>query len=496
MFTSNHTVLSPADSFCGSDLSEHTTSHTSMEISDRASESDMDVSDTTSPVDLDKLISSFSSVTLPGRYQGYQPLGESCRVQCSAYRNIPSAALRRGNSQSHSDWHDTAQVLALRNLSTVRTSNVGSRSNKDHQTLCNDRHLTAESPRNAQLKKESHSHKWMSHEKVATTAASRSRLTSLVCYLTIPVVLLLWFAVLGLLSHNYMSYQFMMEVDTEGLQERIESRVFGQHIAVKAVSECIDDYFRSLHSIGRQCDHVKSQCCTPPLVLSFHGWSGVGKSHLSEVVVSLFPVRSVTKLSLAHHFPHAHLQHLYRQQIHEWILSNITRHHINFFIIDEMDRALHAVVHGMQDAISDLKENNNGCNSPTIFILLSNHFAVDINSHIFTVMESGRDQQSITREDLSFLFENPGLDSWYHQLQSAGVITAAIPFLPLQKQQVLQCIQQDLASKGLANTTVSVENVLRELSFTAVSSGLEVSHCGCKRVSDKVDLIAYDDGHR
>ena len=87
---------------------------------------------------------------------------------------------------------------------------------------------------------------------------------------------------------------------------------------------------------------------------------------------------------------------------------------------------------------------------------------------------------------------------WHSQLISNHLITAFIPFLPLEKEHVRACIRDDIVKKykqifrnSDAVPEEYVDEVMQELKFYP-STEQVFSVTGCKRVSEKVDFVMVD----
>ena len=277
------------------------------------------------------------------------------------------------------------------------------------------------------------------------------------------------------------------KMDAELLRNEMASKVFGQHIAMAVIPNSIDSYLDTLRAGNDSCDDKSG--FHPPLALSFHGWTGVGKNFVSDIVASLFPAKTVTKFLIPYHFPHPHLDQLYQSQVETWVVSNVTKFSVSVFIFDEMDKASPGVIRGIKSAFAKLS-NRNSYSCPSVFFFLSNSFGTEINQHVFQALNSGRVRESLSLEDFTHLFVDSEA-TWYHQLESAGVITVTVPFLPLERQHIVQCIHRDLVSKKLSTHADVVSRVLQELSFLKFPGGHQFSHTGCKRVSEKVNLVAF-----
>ncbi|KAH9505367.1 Torsin-1A [Bulinus truncatus] len=267
------------------------------------------------------------------------------------------------------------------------------------------------------------------------------------------------------------------------LEMDLEASVFGQHIAVDTIPIKVDLYLQKFHHHSDKLMECK------PLVLSFHGWTGVGKNYISKIITGTLHDSRVNSFVIPFHFPHEAYQSIYKTEINEWIVKNITDCAINVIVIDEMDKAYPAVVEGIAGAVNTLTKP---CHQtvPIVFLLLSNSHAVDINRAFLNFM---RASEHNTREQFVLKEVDPFLNSvsWFTYLSHRELIDAFVPFLPLEKKHVIQCIKRDLVSKRLSTDSESINKILKELSFS-VFGDLVLSNTGCKRVADKVDLIMLD----
>ncbi|ESO98991.1 hypothetical protein LOTGIDRAFT_56719, partial [Lottia gigantea] len=254
----------------------------------------------------------------------------------------------------------------------------------------------------------------------------------------------------------------------------LTQNIFGQEIAVNVLPGILKDYLKRNQDIPK----------TKPLVLSMHGWTGVGKNYASRIIAETFRPKSFVKFLVPLHFPHARDDDVYYNQIIQWIDSNITQCHINIFLFDEMDKATPGVISGIQTAIIN-QSNKSSSDTPVIFMLLSNSKGAEINRLVFTNEKT----HSEISHDFDFKDVFSDSNSWFSSFNSKNLIDSFIPFLPLEKSHVRQCISQDGKQKNLKISDTNMDQILKELSFLSVpGTNKEYSKTGCKRVSDKVDL--------
>lgn len=303
-------------------------------------------------------------------------------------------------------------------------------------------------------------------------------------------VLVVCFGIMGYIYFQ-MSWCNVFDVDTVKLGHKLEDNVFGQHIAVKTVVEVLEEFEKNIRNNDRKRN----------LVLSFHGWTGIGKNYVSRFIAEAF---YNAKVSL--YLGPLHLIDRYNSDVEtgtmpitRWILGNITKCGVNVIIIDEIDKAEKHHLDGVQSAVealnkkSMMKSNSVLKTSPiTVFILLSNSRASQINHFLFSQMLVERERDLIRKSEFDYIFED-GKSEWYDSMKAKGLIDVFVPFLPLAEGHVKQCIERNFVKKGRNPSDSLILSVMEELSFVDMGgkSG-QISLTGCKRVEDKVNLHIDD----
>ena len=85
---------------------------------------------------------------------------------------------------------------------------------------------------------------------------------------------------------------------------------------------------------------------------------------------------------------------------------------------------------------------------------------------------------------------------WHSELITKHLITAFIPFLPLERRHIKQCIRHGLIHNGYYKATDEiserkVQEIADELTYYPEGVGI-FSTTGCKRVAEKIGLIMED----
>jgi len=75
------------------------------------------------------------------------------------------------------------------------------------------------------------------------------------------------------------------------------------------------------------------------------------------------------------------------------------------------------------------------------------------------------------------------------------LISAHVPFLPLEKSHVIRCIREEITSRGITSEEIIGEvtqQVISELNFQPSKKYPIFSANGCKRIYEKVNLALED----
>lgn len=274
------------------------------------------------------------------------------------------------------------------------------------------------------------------------------------------------------------------------LHKSFQQRLYGQHL----VSERLIPALRSHFSGARP---------KKALAVSLHGMTGSGKNFVSGLVAEhLFKLgmasQDVHLLVGTLHFPHAAQLPLYKEQVRDWIRGNVTRCPRSVFILDEMDK----MPNGLVDALTpflDFHETVDGVDyRRATFLLLSNAGAAAINQFVLDQWQAGRPRHKLGYAEMEALLTRSAFNSqgglWRADLIQRQLVSAFIPFLPLERAHVRACIKHELRAKAAAagveldQESRLVEKVMDELMFFPADKKL-FSATGCKRVADRVNFV-------
>ena len=266
------------------------------------------------------------------------------------------------------------------------------------------------------------------------------------------------------------------------LKPELDQYVFGQHIAVKVVSIAV-------------AGHIENPNPEKALVLSFHGSTGCGKNYVSRIVAdNLYKLGMDSKYThqiiATHDFPHKGRLAEYKDKILQHIVKKVKECEKTLFIFDEVDK----VPAGLLDVLRPFLEHHEHVDGvdyrKCIFIFLSNTGAKLIDEFVFNHWQNGKKREDITIHQMKQIINNGAFNSdsgfWHSELILSNSIDYFVPFLPLEKIHVEQCIQADLKRKGKVISPDIIKRIADEMHYSSNT----FSTTGCKRISSRVDLHA------
>ena len=270
-----------------------------------------------------------------------------------------------------------------------------------------------------------------------------------------------------------------------GIGIALKTELYGQHIAQKVITSALKNHF-SKHDVRK------------PLVFSFHGWTGIGKNFVSNIITEHFFKRKtqspfVHKFIIPLHFPHQSEVITYNEQLQKWIRGNVSHcRKGGLFIFDEMDKIHTDMMGTIKDAIFDYRGKTAAAGYQNmVFIFLSNSGGHAINEHALKHVLDGKLRETLTLSELEIIFHGITKhtpDVWFADLLKSEVIDHLVPFLPLERTHVKQCIRRDLVKKGFQVKEALVTEIADQMEY--FPQGYEFfSVSGCKKVSSRVDVI-------
>lgn len=267
----------------------------------------------------------------------------------------------------------------------------------------------------------------------------------------------------------------VLKYDLEGLEKTIKREVFGQQDVTERL-------------LGHLHDYLSTYVHNKPLVLSLHGPTGVGKSHVGRLLAQHF--RSVVGDELVmqyfvlHHCPTdddiPQCTKFLDSHVSEMVTQAEEAEKIPVFIFDEVEHMPRELLDTLRDLIHS-QNNNEYLNA--IYILISNLGHEDITKfvlHNSSVAVSGR--LSLSQE------LTPWLRNYLQRHHLLFLEAELLPFMLLEKSHVMDCFIDEMSREGFYPDRPHVERLAEELSYYIVGEQ-EFSHTGCRQVVAKVNLL-------
>ncbi|KAL7079747.1 hypothetical protein ACQ4LE_001157 [Meloidogyne hapla] len=269
------------------------------------------------------------------------------------------------------------------------------------------------------------------------------------------------------------------------LEEDVEERLYGQHIAQKIVINAVRA-------------HITKKKPNKALVLSFHGWTGSGKNYLTQMIAnavykkgfkSQFVHLSVATL----HFPYPEEINNYKRQLRNWISGNLSECERSMFIFDEADKLPLQLLDAIVPFV-EFYDNVNGIDArKSIFIFLSNGGSNLIAQRALEYYNKGQPREQISFRELEELMQLSAYNEGEGGLKMSRIISKHlidyfVPFLPLERRHVIMCFKDYLHSKNVIYTQEQLENLADSLQYFPKGTPI-FSTSGCKQVERKADFM-------
>ncbi|XP_074546699.1 torsin-4A isoform X2 [Halichoeres trimaculatus] len=274
----------------------------------------------------------------------------------------------------------------------------------------------------------------------------------------------------------------VLRYDLEGLEKTLRREVFGQQGAVEGLLAHLKDYLST---------YVHNK----PLVVSLHGPSGVGKSHMGRLLAGHF--RSVVGESLVlqyyvlHHCPQEADAVKCASDLSTIISAMVERaeeeEKIPLFIFDEAEHMQEEILDALWQLVAS-KQSNEYLNA--IYLFLSNIGHTHITKHMLHNSSSISMALTASGRHQNFVKElTPVLRSTLEKLHQLWVETSILPLGLLEKSHVIQCFKDEMTREGFYPDHTNAERLAGEIEYYPAAGGHEYSQTGCKQVVAKVNLL-------
>ena len=396
---------------------------------------------------------------------------KTLRLPNSSPRGDDSFLRQRATCSSSVDWcYASPLPEATRSPEQQKAGRrLTDTSHRDSLSLRSNRDIRLKSKRGRETKLNNKSTS-SAGEHVERSSKSSSKLCCAVVLICLLIPLLLLRASQLLPSTN------RHELNITTLDSNLHKKVFGQHIALDVINKALGSY-------------LSLQNPRKPLVLSFHGYTGVGKNHVVNVIAEELGPHAVHNIILPLHS--ARYDDNASRRLTDWVSSNLedTSASPVMFIVDEISKASPGFLLGLFDLLSNWQDRIHDT-SHIVVILLSNTGGTEINQYTYRFLVEGGSRERITHDVVvSHLMTATFRSTWIYKFLSSDLIDHVVPFLPLDRSHVIRCIEAYMSTRRMTVTQYAVDTVLAELRFFPHDRPV-FSITGCRQVAGKIDLIA------
>lgn len=290
---------------------------------------------------------------------------------------------------------------------------------------------------------------------------------------------------LGIFCHLTNSCDCDFKPNIKGLEWDLYKNLYGQHLAQDIVSEEVASFLRNKNP-------------DRPLVLSFHGSSGTGKTLVSSMLGSHLYDNAmdspyVHQFVPTLHFPLSDHVEQYRAELRRWVEGNLTACARSVFIFDEMEKMPPGVIDILEPFLGPSHVVFQTNYRKAIYVFISTTGGNVINSLALKVRQAGGEREDITLGDLEdsisqAVFNSSGTGFYHSSIIMNKLITRFVPFLPLSRRHIERCARQELCRRGLCHRSDVVQSVGGDMVYTP-QGGQHFSITGCKSVFAKINLF-------
>lgn len=271
-----------------------------------------------------------------------------------------------------------------------------------------------------------------------------------------------------------------LKIPLDALREELTSHVIGQDIATNIL----------LDSLQKLQDDDSSE----PLIMWMVGWSGSGKTHTLNIIKNLFPDPSQVRTFIPSILM-LNSNNMEKQVSN--LLKKLDSCGPRLIIIDGWDDDNDISISVLQTLVKEFKKTSK--NKPTgkiIVIVTGTEGSREINRKYLKLRVEGKEREDLRLNDFREVTQDIVTSRKLYEDFKRLIV---VPFMPLEKLQVQQCVLQELNKleenveerfrNSLTGKQSSVmDEVVNQINFIPAGQPL-LSATGCKRVQPLLRLL-------
>lgn len=270
------------------------------------------------------------------------------------------------------------------------------------------------------------------------------------------------------------SRRLHVPINIQDMEDTLRTELYGQHIA-------IEEILTALRAFAQESEDGRTK---PLLVLLLTGWLGSGKTHAARLVASSFPVSAnVYSIVGSYLDGAATLPDL------QTVLGRSCGY--NLLLVDDVDAVEEATLARLGRMLVSLASEEKSKSNGTVVILTSsagghhiNRFMLEVGRESLKRLDEVRGDQ--VREFLDREAAGGGIPLRSF-LSAYGIPFHVIPFLPLRREHVRQCVAAELRRSGASLKSTTINSLLDQVQFFSQEFPI-FAKTGCKQISSKVNL--------
>ncbi|XP_065674114.1 torsin-1A-like [Hydra vulgaris] len=268
------------------------------------------------------------------------------------------------------------------------------------------------------------------------------------------------------------------------LKQNLDKNVFGQDFAIERVANAVRSHF-------------KNKDPKAPLVMSFHGPTGTGKSFVSKLVAE-----SLFKNGINSEFVHHKIavqeyidntQHSltkFKTELSDFIVKSVKLCKRSLFIIEEFN----SLPEGLADVLTPFLDYHDKVGDQdyrkSTFIFISNVGAYMLIDRFVNHYKNNKTRETIPLKNIANDLPTIAYNT-YGGFKNSKIISKAligfyIPFIPLERKHVKQCAEKELRNSNIEVNNFNLESVADEMIY---DPNKYYSMHGCKSVQIKVAAL-------
>lgn len=258
-----------------------------------------------------------------------------------------------------------------------------------------------------------------------------------------------------------------VKFDLPKLESVLKSDLFGQHLVSPTL-------VKSLRS------HLKDENPRQPLVFIFHGGPGTGKTYVSKTLVNTafslgIGSRFVRIFYFGTTFPRTIKETELVEMVHFQIWSIAKTCERSMFVFDGYFPVWIKVLEALRLKDETLYQK-------TVFVFILDVASDSLFAHVFQEHQKGRAREDLTVNELLDVVKHPLAEAtglFFKYLSFDKLVY--VPFLPLMRAHLMQCIQLELTQQNSSSNS----EVSEKIAANIVKPDAEFVASGCKRVHEK-----------